>query len=133
MPKPKKAITPEQETDISEICALVASYRLEVPSARSAWPSIIRSKVHDLHASGVSYRQISISTGIPYDSMLAWPCRKFRSLKVIEGANAGAVTVPVPAQSISTSPLVITFGSMKIEGLDFSQCKELLHYLRKEL
>ena len=128
MPKPKLP-NEDQSKIVTEILNLVESFRREIPAGRTAWPACIRERVFSLAKSGMSFRQISIATAIPYDTIVAWPVRRvmtetgFHELQVVQNkrVDVGTVTVPVPK-----SNLIFCLSPCRIEGLSIEQVKELL-------
>jgi hypothetical protein len=115
----------DQKQIIEEIINLVSAFRREIPPGRSAWPQSIRDRVQFLHSSGMSYRQISVLTGLPYDTVVAWPGRRsagFQALQVIDNRNvATAAVATLPSHGLS-----FQYKAVRIEGLNFSQIEALL-------
>lgn len=134
MPKIKEP-TPDQLVLLTQLKSLVESYRREMPiGGKSTWPVCIRERVEGLARAGMSYRQISIRTSIPYDTMVSWPVRKtfteagFVELKVNHSGTGGfgLGTVTSPPTLPSETGLKLFCGELRIEGLSLREVMEIL-------
>ncbi len=95
----------EIEKIVEEIAQLRNQYIAEVGQGRRKWPRSIKERAEKLEELGVRAKQVSLKTGIGYETLLQWRFKRRQQLKrqfheVEVGASVRAVakigTVTVP-------------------------------------
>jgi hypothetical protein len=131
---------------MSEISQLREQYRAEVGAGRRVWPRSIKERVEKLDAMGITAKQVSLQTGIGYETILQWRFKRRQRVKrqfhevsiALEPkvlAKIDAVTVP----KFSTEKEIFKIGTVtvttpegfKIETSDVRMVVELLKELRR--
>lgn len=133
------------ENLIQEISHLKAQWIAEVGEGRRKWPRSIKERVEKLDDMGMPAKQISIETGIGYETLLSWRFarrqkfkKEFHQIQIETPTKAIAkidtVTVPKITKSKKISKIgavtVTTPDGFKIEALDIGAVIELLKSLR---
>jgi hypothetical protein len=135
---------PEQiEILIAEISQLREQYTAEVGEGRRVWPRSIKERVEKLDEMGVTAKQVSLQTGIGYDTILQWRYQRRQALKkqfhqvqvaplTKAIAKVGTVTVPKEPKKIlkSGSVTVTTPEGFRIEAPDAESIVQILKELR---
>lgn len=130
------------ENLIQEITQLKAQWIAEVGEGRRKWPRSIKERVEKLDDDmGMPAKQISVETGIGYETLLSWRFtrrqkfkRQFHQIQVETPTKAIAkidtVTVPKIAESKKIGKIgtvtVTTPDGFKIETLDVDVTIKLL-------
>jgi hypothetical protein len=133
------------ENLIQEIGRLKAQWVAEVGEGRRKWPRSIKERVEKLDDMGMPAKQISIETGIGYETLLTWRFtrrqklkKQFHQVQVEEPTRAIAKIDTVTVPKISESKKILEIGTVtvttpdgfKIEALDIVAAIELLKGLR---
>lgn len=117
------------ENLIQEIRQITVQYKAEVGSRRRPWPASIRSRVDQLKAAGLTWKEAAEKTSIPYYTIMQWrqsekdsPKRKFHALPVLPAKRSenrvATVTVTTP-------------DGYRIQADEVSKIAQLISILRK--
>jgi hypothetical protein len=132
---------------VSEISQLREQYTAEVGEGRRVWPRSIKERVEKLDEIGVTAKQVSLQTGIGYDTILQWRYQRRQLLKkqfhqiqvaapVKAIAKVGTVTVPKAKDVKKILKLgtvtVTTPEGFRIEATDAESIVQILRALRVE-
>ena len=65
-------MNPEISVIVEEVKQLVAQYLKEVPRGRNAWPQAIYRRIKNLWHMGLTPKEISNLTSVPYFTIYQW-------------------------------------------------------------
>jgi hypothetical protein len=127
----------ESDRLLAEIKQIKQQYQHEVGSKRRPWPRSIRDRISALEKMGVSPREISDGSGVPYHTILQWKflkrkLDKNKSFHPMVVNNEGDLPVKSPPTVTVKTDLkpsrtvtVTTPLGFRIEGSAESVCKIL--------
>jgi hypothetical protein len=130
---------------ILEIGQLRSQYVAEVGEGRRKWPLSIKERTERLDDLGVSAKQVSLQTGVGYETLLQWRYkrrqqfkRQFHEVEIKSQAKALVKidTVTVPKSEIARGVIkvgtvtVTTPDGFKIEACDAESALAILKGLR---
>jgi hypothetical protein len=130
---------------VEEIAQLRSQYIAEVGEGRRKWPRSIKERAERLEELGVRAKQVSLKTGIGYETLLQWRFKRRQQLKrqfheVEIGASekaivkVGTVTVPKSEHPKKTSKIgtvsVTTPDGYEITVPDAQSALQILKGLR---
>jgi hypothetical protein len=133
------------ENLIQEISHLKAQWIAEVGEGRRKWPRSIKERVEKLDDMGMPAKQVSIQTGIGYETLLSWRFtrrqkfkKRFHEIQVEAPTKAIAKIDTVTVPKITASKKILKIGTVtvttpdgfRIEALDIGAAIELLKGLR---
>jgi hypothetical protein len=134
------------ENLMNEISELRDQYAAEVGHGRRVWPRSIKERVEKLDEIGIAAKQISLRTGIGYETILQWRFkrrqrakRQFHEVSLVPETKAIAKIDAVTVPKISSAKKIAKIGTVtvttpegfKIEMSDMEMAVQLLRELRR--
>jgi effector-binding domain-containing protein len=110
----------EIENTYAQILEMKTQYAKEIPGKRVAWPRSIKERIERLENAALKPKDISLHTGIPYDTILQWKYqRNYDRKKAFQEVSVRVpAKVPVP---IDEKVVTVTVPSVKSISTDFAK------------